>query len=117
MTASLVISAVLLAGMVVAAGYAARSLPKGARVPLHAGAPEYSIWLPMLAGLAAWIAAGAVVFATLVSLTRSGVAANWASSMRVTLPPAVLLVVLAGEVAAIISARKRVAPDAGGLPQ
>ncbi len=101
------ISGLLLLGMVGAACYAVVSLPKGARVPLHAGTPEYSIWLPKAVGLAAWLAAGAVAFAALATVTLSSVAANWVTSMRVTLPPAVMCVALAAEVAAIISARKR----------
>lgn len=114
MIASLAVSGVLLAGMVAAAWYAAVGLPKGARVPLHAGTPEHSVWLPKPAGLAVWLAAGALAFAVLTSLTRSQAAANWATSMRATLPPAVLLVILAGEVAAIISARQAVVR--GGAP-
>jgi len=104
--ASLVVSGVLLAGMVAAAWYAVVGLPKAARVPLHAGTPEWSIWLPKAAGLAVWLGGGALAFATLAALTLSGAAANWASSLRVTLTPAVLLVVLAAEVAAINSARQ-----------
>jgi hypothetical protein len=107
--ASLAVSGVLLAAMVAAAVYAAVGLPKGARVPLHAGTPEHSIWLPKPVGLAAWLAGGALVFAAFAALTLSGAAANWASSLRVTLTPAVLVVVLAAEVAAINSARQATA--------
>lgn len=105
MTASLAISGVLLLAMVVTAGYAVVSLPRGARVPVNAGMPEHSIWLAKPAGLAVWLAAGAVAFAALSWLTLSAVTADWATSMRVTLPPAVLGVVLAGEAAAVITAR------------
>jgi hypothetical protein len=107
-----VVSGVLLAGMVAAAWYAVVGLPKAARVPLHAGTPEWSIWLPKAAGLAVWLGGGALAFATLAALTLSGAAANWASSLRVTLTPAVLLVVLAAEVAAINSARQAAAEPA-----
>jgi hypothetical protein len=107
--ASLVVGGLLLAGMVAATCYAAVRLPGDARVPLHAGTPEYSVWLSKRAGLATWLAAGAVVFAALAWLTLSQVAANWAASMRVTLLPAVMLVALAAEVAAIILARRSVA--------
>jgi hypothetical protein len=103
--ASLVISGLLLLGMVVAAGYAIVRLPGDARVPLHAGSPEYCVWLSKRAGLSVWLAAGALAFAALAWLTLSRVAANWATSMRVTLLPAVMLVALAAEVAAIIIAR------------
>jgi hypothetical protein len=112
MIASLVIGGLLLAGMVAATGYAAVRLPGDARVPLHAGSPEYSVWLPKGAGLAAWLAAGAVVFAALAWLTLSQAAANWAASMRVTLLPAVMCVALAAEVAAIILARRAVPAEA-----
>jgi hypothetical protein len=106
--ASLVISGLLLLGMVGAAGYAVVRLPADARVPLHAGTPEYSVWLPKRAGLSIWLAAAAVAFAALAWLTLSRVAANWATSMRVTLLPAVMFVALAAEVAAIILARTSV---------
>jgi hypothetical protein len=106
--ASLAAGGLLLAGMVAATWYAAVRLPGDARVPLHAGTPEYSVWLSKRAGLAAWLAAGTVVFAALAWLTLSKAAANWAASMRVTLLPAVMLVALAAEVAAIILARRAV---------
>jgi len=108
--ASLAIGGVLLAGMIVATGYAAVRLPGTARVPLHAGMPEYRIWLSKRAGLSAWLAAGAAAFALLAWLSLSRMAANWASSMRMTLLPAVMCVALAAQVAAIIMARQ---PAAG----
>jgi hypothetical protein len=107
--ASLAIGGVLLACMIVATGYAAVRLPGTARVPLHAGVFEYRIWLSKRAGLSAWLAAGAAVFALLAWLSLSRMAANWASSMRMTLLPAVMCVVLAAEVAAIIMARQAAA--------
>jgi hypothetical protein len=112
--ASLVISGLLMLAMIVAAGWAVMRLPGDARVPLHAGSPEYSLWLSKRAGLSVWLAAGAVAFAALAWLTLGQVAANWATSMRVTLLPAVMLVALAAEVAAIISARTPV--DAAEQP-
>lgn len=102
--AALAIGGVLLAGMVAAAGYAAAVLPAGARVPLHAGALEYSVWLSKRAGLVVWLAVGTAAFAILASLTLSDVAANWAASVRVVLLPSVMCVVLAAETAAIITA-------------
>lgn len=105
MIASLVVGGLLLAGMIVAAGYAVVRLPGDARVPLHAGSPEWSVWLPKRAGLSVWLAAGAVAFAVLASVCLSRAAANWSPSLRVTLLPAVMCVVLAAEVAAIILAR------------
>ena len=110
MTASLAVSGVLLFAMAVTAVYAVASLPRGARVPVNAGIPERSVWLSKPAGLAVWLAAGAVAFAVLAWLTRSDLAANWAMSMRVTLAPAALCVVLAGEAAAVITARQAVSP-------
>jgi len=108
--ASLIIGGLLLTAMIVAAGYAAVRLPGAARVPLHAGSPEYSVWLSKRAGLSVWLAAGAVAFAVLTWLTLSRAAANWATSMRVTLLPAVMCVALAAEVAAIILARRSADP-------
>lgn len=112
MIASLAVGGLLLTGMVIATWYAAIRLPGDARVPLHAGSPEYSLWLSKRTGLAAWLAAGAVVFAVLAWLTLSR-AANWAASMRVTLLPAVMCVALAAEVAAIILARRAVPAENG----
>lgn len=114
--ASLIIGGLLLAAMAAAAGYAAVRLPGDARVPLHAGTPEYSVWLPKRAGLAAWLGAGAAAFAALAWLCLSRVAANWATSMRVTLLPAVMCVALSAEVAAIILARRATSGDAPGTP-
>ena len=108
MIASLAVGGLLLTGMVAATWYAAVRLPGDARVPLHAGTPEYSVWLSKRTGLAAWLAAGAVVFTALAWLTLSQAAANWAASMRVTLLPAVMCVALAAEVAAIILARRAI---------
>lgn len=107
MVAALVIGGVLLLGMVAVAGYAVRALPAGASVPLHAGAPEYSVWLAKRAGLAAWLGIGVAAFAIFAGLTVSGIAGNWAPSVRVVLLPSVMCVVLAAEAAAIISARGR----------
>ena len=101
------IGGVFLLAMVAAAGYAMRTLPADAGVPLHAGAPEYSVWLSKYAGLAAWLGIGAAAFAVFASLTVSGIASNWSSSVRVVLLPSVMCVALAAEAAAIISARRR----------
>jgi hypothetical protein len=109
--APLAIGAVLLAGMGVATGYAAVRLPGTARVPLHAGTPEYRIWLSKRAGLSAWLAAGTAAFVLLAWLSLSPAAATWASSMRMTLLPAVMCVALAAEVAAIIMARQDAAAE------
>jgi hypothetical protein len=65
--AALVIGGLLFLGMAATAGYAVRVLPPGARVPLNAGVPEYSVWLPKLAGLTAWLGAGAAAFAALAA--------------------------------------------------
>jgi hypothetical protein len=107
--ASLAIGGVLLAGMIGATGYAAVRLPGTARVPLHAGTPTCRIWLPKPAGLSAWLGGGAAAFMLLAWLSLSPTAANWASSMRMTLLPAVMCVALAAEVAAIIMARQAAA--------
>jgi hypothetical protein len=107
LAAAVVIGGVLLLGMAVVAGYAARVLPAGARVPLNPGVPEYSFWLPKPAGLAAWLAVGAVTFAAVAMVTLNSLAANWATSLRVVLLPGVMLVVLAGEAGAVILARRQ----------
>ena len=107
--AALVIGGLFLAAMACMAGYAARTLPAGARVPLNAGVPEHSLWLSRRAGLAAWLGAGAVAYAVLAFLTGSGIAANWFPSVRTVLLPAVMLVVLAAETGAIVTARRGVA--------
>ena len=116
MTASLAIGGVLLAGMIVAAGYAIRALPPDAGVPLHVGAPEYSLWLSKRAGLAAWLGIGAAAFAIAASITASGVASNWAASVRVVLLPSVMCVAFTAEVAAIITSLRRCAPTQADAP-
>ena len=107
MIAALAIGGVLLLGMIVTAGYAGRTLPADTGVPLHAGAPEYSLWLSKRAGLAAWLGIGVSAFAVFGFLTVSSLAANWSPSVRVVLLPSVMCVVLAAEAAAIITARRR----------
>lgn len=106
MVVALVAGGLFLLGMIAAAGYAVRVLPVGARVPLNAGVPEYSVWLSRRAGLAAWLGIGAVAFAALASLTASGAAAHWSPSFRAVLLPAVMMVVLAAQAGAVITARK-----------
>ncbi len=106
MVAALVIGGVFLLGMAAAAGYAARTLPAGARVPLNAGMPEHSVWLSKPAGLAAWLGIGAAAFAAFAALTLNGVSANWAQSIRVVLLPSVMLVLLAAQTGALIVARR-----------
>lgn len=115
MVASLAIGGVLLLGMVAAAGYAIRTLPASASVPVQAGAPEYSLWLSKRAGLAAWLGIGAAAFAVFAALTASRIAANWSPSLRAVLLPSVMCVVLAAEAAAIISARRRGAGEPAPL--
>ena len=107
MAAAVVIGGVLLLGMAVVAGYAVRALPAGARVPLNAGVPEHSFWLPKPAGLAAWLAVGVVTFAVVALVTLNSLAADWATSLRVVLLPGVMLVVLAAEAGAVILARRQ----------
>jgi hypothetical protein len=107
LVAAVVIGGLFLLGMIAAAGYAIRILPAGARVPLNAGVPEYSIWLSKPAGLAAWLGIGVAVYAVFAALTVSGVAANWSPSVRVVLLPCVMLVMLAAEAGAVITARQR----------
>ena len=107
MAAAVVIGGVFLLGMAIVAGYAARVLPAGARVPLNAGVPEYSFWLSKPAGLVAWLAVGVVTFAAIALVTLNSLAADWATSLRVVLLPGVMLVVLAGEAGAVILARRQ----------
>ena len=115
--AAVVIGAVFLLGMVAAAGYAAWMLPPGARVPLNAGVPEYSVWLSKPVGLAAWLGVGVAAFAAVGALTLSGLAANWEQSTRFVLLPGVMMVVLAGEASALIVARRCAAERLGAAPE
>jgi hypothetical protein len=101
-----VIGGVLMLGMVAVAWHAARVLPAGARVPLNAGVPEYSVWLPKVAGLAAWLGAGAVTFAAVAAVTLDRLSADWATSLRVVLLPCAMLIVLAAQAGAVIVARR-----------
>lgn len=76
-------------------------------MPLNAGVPEFSLWLPKPAGLAAWLGAGLVTFAAFAAVTLTGLSAAWATSLRVVLLPGVMMVVLAAEAGAVITARQR----------
>ena len=107
MVAAVAIGGLLMLGMVALAGYAARVLPASARVPLNAGAPEYSLWLPKVAGLAAWLGAGVVTFAAVGAVTLGSVSADWSVSLRVVLLPCAMMIVLAAQVGAVITARRR----------
>lgn len=109
MAASLAIGAAFALAMLVATWRAAVILPAAARVPLHAGMPEHSYWMPKRAGLAFWLGAGAVIYAGFGSLCSSGIAADWASSVRLTLTPAAMCVACAFQAAALISALRRAA--------
>jgi hypothetical protein len=91
--------------MVAVASYAARVLPPGARVPLNVGAPEHSLWLPKVAGLAAWLGAGVVTFAVVAAVTLGHLSAGWATSLRVVLLPCAMLIVLCAQAGAVIYAR------------
>ncbi|HET6192044.1 MAG TPA: hypothetical protein VFE59_34175 [Trebonia sp.] len=94
--------------MIVAAGYALRVLPAGARVPLNAGVPECSAWLSRWAALGAWLGIGVVLYAVFALLTvSSGISGNWMPAVRGALLPCVMLVVLAAETGAVITARQR----------
>jgi hypothetical protein len=55
----------------------------------------------------AWLGVGVAVYAAFAALTASGVAANWSPSVRVVLLPCVMLVILAAEAGAVITARQR----------
>lgn len=107
----------LLAGMIALAGYAIRTLPADARVPLNVGLPERSAWLSRRAGLGAWLGIGAAAYAALAWLTVSGASANWLPAVRAMLLPCVMLVVAAAQAGAVITARKRVADGAAGIPR
>jgi hypothetical protein len=111
LVAAVVIGAIFLASMVAVTGYAAKTLPPGARVPLNAGVPEYSVWLSRWAGLTAWTGIGVVAYAAVGSLTVSGITATWSPSVRVVLLPCVMAVVLAAEAGAVISARRQAGAD------
>ncbi|MGH3165034.1 MAG: hypothetical protein ACRDN0_03950 [Trebonia sp.] len=106
MVTAVVIGGVLLLCMIAAAVYAIRVLPAGARVPLNAGVPEYSVWLSRQAGLGAWLGIGVAAYAVFAALTVS-IGGNWVASVRAVLLPCVMLVVLAAETGAVITARKR----------
>ena len=119
MVTALVLGGVFLLGMAVTAGYAARTLPAGARVPLNAGVPEHSVWLSKPAGLSAWLGVGVAAFAAFALLTVSSFGAGWSPSVRVVLLPCVMTVVLAAEAGAVIVARRCAAdgPDSETLAE
>lgn len=109
MVAALAFGSLFLLCMAAVAGYAVVVLPAGARVPLNAGVPEFSVWLPRWAGLGAWLGTGVAAYAALTSVTVSAMAGGWAPSVRAVLLPCVMLVLLAAETGAVITARNRAA--------
>jgi hypothetical protein len=102
MVAALAVGGVLLALMIAASGYAAILLPASARIPLHLGSHEHAVLVSKRAGLVAWPAAGAVLYAILGGISASSLAADWVPGVRDVLMPAVLVVVLGFQVGALV---------------
>ena len=94
----------MLGGMIAASGYAAVPLPCGARIPLPLRSHGHVLLVSKRAGLLAWPAAGAVVYAVLGAISTSSLAADWVPGVRDVLLPALMCVVLGFQVGALVLA-------------
>jgi len=96
--ASLIIGGMLLLAIVAASGWGAVVLPADARIAVHYGSENHQYLVSKRAGLLIWPALGGIV--------ASSLAAGWVPGVRDVLVPAVLVVVLAFQAGALITARR-----------
>ncbi len=106
MLASLIIGGVLLLAIVAASGWGAVVLPADARVAVHYGSENHQYLVSKRAGLLIWPALGVIVYGALGEIIASSLAAGWVPGVRDVLVPAVLVVVLAFQAGALITARR-----------
>lgn len=106
MLASLIIGGVLLLAIVAASGWGAVVLPAGARIAVHYGSENHQFLVSKRAGLLIWPVLGVLLYGALGGIARSGLAAGWVPGFRDVLVPAVMVVVLAFQAGALITARR-----------
>jgi hypothetical protein len=104
--ASLIIGGMLLLAIMAASGWGAAVLPPDARIAVHYGSENHQFMVDKRAGLLIWPALGVIVYGALGGIAASRLAAGWVPGVRDVLVPAVLVVVLAFQVGALITARR-----------
>ena len=104
--ASLIIGGVLLLAIVAASGWGAVVLPADARIAVHYGSENHQYLVSKRAGLLIWPALGVILYGALGGIVASSLAAGWVPGVRDVLVPAVLVVLLAFQVGALITARR-----------
>ena len=113
MLASLIIGGMLLLAIVAASGWGAVVLPADARIAVHYGSENHQFMVAKRAGLLIWPALGLIVYGALGGIVASHLAAGWVPGVRDVLVPAVLVVVLAFQAGALITARRLFVTPAG----
>ena len=106
MLASLIIGGMLLLAIVAASGWGAVVLPADARIAVHYGSENHQYLVSKRAGLLIWPALGVILYGALGGIVASSLAAGWVPGVRDVLVPAVLVVVLAFQAGALITARR-----------
>lgn len=96
--------------MIAASGYAAVTLPPGARIRLHVGSHERFFLVSKRVGLVSWPAAGAAAYGVLGGVSASGLGAGWVPGVRDVLLPAVMCVLLGFQAGALVLARQHQGP-------
>jgi hypothetical protein len=104
--ASLIIGGALLLAIVAASGWGAVVLPADARIAVHYGSENHQYLVSKRAGLLIWPALGVILYGALGGIIGSSLAAGWVAGVRDVLVPAVLVVVLAFQAGALITARR-----------
>jgi hypothetical protein len=104
--ASLIIGGVLLLAIVAASGWGAVVLPADARIAVHYGSENHQYLVSKRAGLFIWPALDVILYGALGGIIASRLAVGWVPGFRDVLVPAVMVVVLAFQAGALITARR-----------
>jgi hypothetical protein len=91
---------IVLLAMVAMSVWGARTLPPGARVPVHHGIGGYGNWQPKVFALVTYPVAGALVFAIIAGVVSPGGNSSGKTAPAV-LAPVVLLVIAASQYGAL----------------
>jgi hypothetical protein len=102
---SLVVCGLLVLAMVGVSAYGARSLPPGARIPIHYGLGTYNNFAPKAIGLVMWPAGGAVAYGIFAGIEAGAIKPDHPGGSGGVILPVVLVVILAGQIGAIRAAR------------
>lgn len=104
---SFVVSGLLVGVMIGVSWFGARTLPPGARIPLHYGPGGYGSFASRKTGLIVWPGAGVVICALLVGVSEGVVKPNHGSNgTALIILPIVLVGLIAAQWGAISRARR-----------